>query len=1235
VSRSHAVAAHPLATLLARRILVLDGAMGTLLQRHALTEADFRGTRLADHPRALGGNNDILCLTRPDVVSAIHRAYLDAGADIVETNTFNGTAISQGDYGTAHLVHDLNVAAARLARAAADAATARDPSRPRFVAGALGPTNRTTSLSPDVADPGFRNITFDALAEAYYDQARALLAGGVDLLLVETVYDTLNAKAALDGVTRALDGCGRVVPLAISVTVVDRSGRTLSGQTVEAFWASVRHAPLLSVGINCALGAADMRPYVEVLAALADVFTSCYPNAGLPNAFGGYDDTPDDMAAVLGDFAARGWLNIVGGCCGTTPDHVRAIAAAVRDLPARVPPPRQVALVLSGLEPYTVSREANLALVGERTNITGSPAFAARVREGDLEACVAIARQQVERGANVIDINMDEALVDSEAMMTRFLNLLATEPDVARVPFMIDSSRWSVIEAALKCIQGKPVVNSISLKDGEDEFRRRAERLRRLGAAVVVMTFDEAGQADTLARKVAVAARAWRILVDELGFDPADTIIDPSVLTVGTGIEAHNGYGVAFIEAVRWIKAHLPGARTIGGISNVSFAFRGHNGVREAMHSAFLYHAIQAGLDMAIVNAGLLAVYEEIPADLLEHVEDVLLDRRPDATERLVVFAGTIAREGTSTGGPGTGDAWRSGTVSERLQHALVHGTTTHVETDAEEARIALGSALAVIEGPLMAGMNVVGDLFGAGKMFLPQVVKSARVMKKAVAVLTPYIDAEQAARGVTGAAGRILLATVKGDVHDIGKNIVGVVLGCNGYEVIDLGVMVPAERILAEARARGVDIVGLSGLITPSLDEMVHVARELEREGFAVPLLIGGATTSPTHTAVRIAPAYRGPVVHVPDASRAVGVVRQLLHPGGRDDYTVAVRAEQADLRARHGDRVPRDLLPLDEARANRFTCDWATVDIPVPSFTGVRTVDDVTVAEVAEYIDWTPLFHAWELRGAYPRILDDRVVGARARELLADARAILDRLIASAALVPRGVYGFFPAAGDGDDIVLFADETRGQVAARVPTLRQQARKSPGQPNFALADFVAPLASGRADHVGAFAVTTGHGLDAVVAAFERAHDDYSAIMARVLADRLAEALAELVHRRARRDWGYGTAEDLSVDDLIRERYRGIRPAPGYPACPDHTPKRTLWRLLDVEARAGMRLTDTSAMWPASSVSGWYLAHPGAHYFSVGLVGADQVADYAARCGITVADAQRRLAPNLGYEPGA
>jgi 5-methyltetrahydrofolate--homocysteine methyltransferase len=1220
-----------LVALLRRRIAVIDGAMGTMIQAHRLGEADFRGERFAGHVRELKGNSDVLNLTRPDVIEAIHRQYLAAGADIVETNTFTSTSISQADYGLQDLAYELNLEGARAARRAADAAMAAEPVRVRWVAGALGPTNRAASLSRDVNDPGARQVTFDQLEAAYHEQARGLLDGGVDLLLVETIFDTLNAKAALFAVQRLFDEGPRRVPLMVSVTITDRSGRTLSGQTVEAFWASVSHAPLFSIGINCALGAREMKPYVEELSSLAPVFFTCYPNAGLPNAFGGFDETPERMAADLRSFAERGWVNVVGGCCGTTPEHVRAIARAVEGLAPRVPPAPVALTRFSGLEALAIRPDTNFVNIGERTNVTGSPRFARLVLEGRYEDALAVARQQVEGGAQIIDVNMDEGMLDSEKAMTTFLNLVASEPDIARVPVMIDSSKWSVIEAGLRCVQGKSIVNSISLKEGEEAFRRQARLARRYGAGVVVMAFDEEGQATTAERKVAIATRAYRILTTEIGFPPEDVIFDPNILTVATGIEEHDDYAVAFIEATRRIKATLPGARVSGGVSNISFSFRGNKAVREAMHSAFLYHAIRAGLDMGIVNAGQLEVYEEIPRELRERVEDVLLNRRPDATERLVAFAETVRQKDRVAAEE---DAWRRGTVEERLSHALVNGIVDHVEADTEEARRKYGRPLAVIEGPLMDGMNVVGDLFGSGRMFLPQVVKSARVMKKAVAYLTPFLEAEKQAAGGQRAAARLVMATVKGDVHDIGKNIVGVVLACNNYEVVDLGVMVPADVILRTAREQGADMIGLSGLITPSLDEMVHVAREMEREGFRVPLLIGGATTSRAHTAVKIAPAYSAPVVHVLDASRAVGVVGQLRSAELRAGYDTDNRREQERLREEHRRKVAgRALIPIEEARRRRTPLEWKGYAPPRPSFLGARVLSPVPLAEIVPFIDWSPFFAAWELPGTYPRILDSPTRGAEARKLFADAERLLERIVREGRLTARAVFGFHPANAVGDDIEVYADEGRTRPLAILHTLRQQTARADGEPHQALADFVAPRETGIPDYVGGFAVTTGHGCDELVAQFERDHDDYQAILAKALADRLAEALAEKVHKLAREEWGYGRGEALDHDDLLRERYRGIRPAPGYPACPDHTLKRTLFDLLRAEEGTGIRLTESYAMMPAASVSGLYFSHPQARYFTVGPLGRDQVLDYQRRKGLALAEVERWLAPNLAYDP--
>ncbi|HET7711104.1 MAG TPA: methionine synthase [Thermoanaerobaculia bacterium] len=1209
---------------LSRRILILDGAMGTMIQRHRLDEREFRGKRFAEHPRDLKGANDLLCLTRPDIIESIHRQYLEAGADIIETNTFNAQAISLADYGLESLAYEINRSAAEIAKRAADVYSTSE--RPRFVAGALGPTNRTASLSPDVNNPSLRTVTFDELVAAYYDEARGLVDGGVDILLPETTFDTLNLKAAIFAIEKLFDDRGIRLPVMLSVTITDASGRTLSGQTVEAFWNSVAHAKALSVGINCALGASEMRPHVEELASIAPIYISCYPNAGLPNALGEYDETPQTMSALLRDFAENRWLNIVGGCCGTTPDHVRAIVAAVRDLPPRVPPRIEPHLRLSGLEPLTVRQDdagggAGFIMVGERTNVTGSPKFAQLIKAGDLEAALGIARQQIDGGANVIDINMDEGLLDSEKVMTEFLNLLATEPDVAKVPIMIDSSRWSVLEAGLKCTQGKSVVNSISLKEGEEEFRRQARLVQRYGAAVIVMAFDEQGQADTIERKIDVCSRAFRILVDELEFDPTDIIFDPNVLTVATGMEEHNEYGVAFIEAVRALKKKFPLANSSGGISNVSFSFRGNKAVREAMHAAFLYHAINAGLTMGIVNAGQLAIYEEIPPDLLVLVEDVLLNRRPDATERLIAFAETVKGSGPKEAKEA--EAWRSAPVEERLSHALVKGIVDYLEPDLEEARKRYPTALTIIEGPLMDGMNVVGTLFGSGKMFLPQVVKSARVMKKAVAWLLPYMEAEKSQSGAQGARGKVLLATVKGDVHDIGKNIVGVVLGCNNYEVLDLGVMVPAEKILDTAEAEKVDIIGLSGLITPSLDEMVHVAREMERRQIRKPLLIGGATTSKLHTALRIAPRYSAPVLHVLDASRAAGVVTSLLGEGAAPLIS-ATANEYQRLREAHQSRESDvTILPLDVARSRKPRLDYR--DTPRPAFLGVRRLD-FPLERLETFIDWSPFFATWELRGRVPQILAE----PRARELYDDARKLLHQIIEKRLLHAAGTFGFWPANSVGDDIEIYGDEARREVVAAFHTLRQQQQTASGE-NLALADFVAPKESGLADYIGGFAVTTGIGVEELVARFERDHDDYNAIMTKALADRLAEAFAEALHKEARAAW-YASDENLSNEDLIAERYRGIRPAAGYPSCPDHTEKQTLFDLLGA-GQTGMRLTESFAMLPAASVSGLYFAHPQSRYFAVGRVGKDQVEDYARRKGLSAEEIERWLAPNLAYEP--
>jgi len=1213
-----------------RRILILDGAMGTMIQSYGLGEAEFRGERFADHPRPLKGDNDLLCLTRPAVIEEIHRRFLQAGADVIETNTFNANRISQADYGLEAIVLELNREAARLARRVADACMAGDPSRRRYVAGSIGPTNRTASLSPDVNNPGLRSVTFDELVEAYAEQVRGLMEGGVDLLLPETAFDTLNLKAALYAIEDYFLGGGRRVPVIASVTIVDRSGRTLSGQTLEAFWYSIEHARPLAVGLNCSLGAEEMRPHVEELARLADCYVAVYPNAGLPNAFGQYDETPERMARTLGEFARAGWVNLIGGCCGTTPEHIAAIAGAVRESPPRRWRRRPRPSRFSGLEPLRIEGGVNFVMVGERTNVTGSPRFAKLIKRGDLAEAVAIARHQVQGGAHALDVNMDEAMIDAEAMMTQFLRLIAAEPDIARVPVMIDSSKWSVIEAGLRCLQGKSIVNSISLKEGEGVFKTHALRARRFGAGVVVMAFDERGQADTTERRVEICRRAYRILVDELGYDPSDIIFDVNVFPVGTGLEEHRRNAISFIEATRLIKAELPGCKVSGGISNLSFSFRGNDCVRGALHAAFLYHALQAGLDMGIVNAGVLDLYEAIPPELLTLVEDVLLDRRPEATERLIDYAQRTRGEGRGER-PETTEAWRQASVEERLKHALVQGIDEYVVEDTEEARGRYGDPLRVIEGPLMDGMNVVGELFGSGKMFLPQVVKSARVMKKAVAYLEPFMEAKRAGAAETRGAGRVVLATVKGDVHDIGKNIVGVVLRCNNYDVIDLGVMAPAETILAEARRCGADLVGLSGLITPSLEEMIHVAAEMERQGFRLPLLIGGATTNRLHTAVKIAPAYGGPTLHVPDASRAVTVTQKLLDPVGRASFIGRSAEEYAALRRSYeARREPLEVIALEEARSRRL--EAATPVTGPAEGWGVRAFRDEPLETIARYIDWSPFFHAWELKGVFPAIMDHPRWGRRARELYDDARRLLDRLMTERWLRADGVFGLFPANSVGDDVEVYADPTRESVRTTFHFLRQQVLRNGDRPCRCLADYVAPRGADGPDVLGVFAVTAGHGERERAERFAADHDDYHAIMVKALADRLAEAFAELLHQRARETWA-GVRETLSVEDLIAERYSGIRPAPGYPACPDHTEKRLIWELLDVEGVAGIRLTETFAMLPAASVSGFYFVRSGAKYFDVGKIGRDQVLDYARRKGMSALEIERWLAPALAYVP--
>ena len=1213
--------------LATRRILVLDGAMGSLLQGYDLQEEDFRGDEFRDHPSDLKGNNDLLSLTRPDVIGEVHRAFLDAGADIIETNSFTSTSISQADYGLEDRARDISFAAARVAVEQARAAST--PEKPRFVAGSIGPTNRTLSISPDVSDPTFRNLTFDELKISYVEQVEGLLDGEVDLLLAETSFDTLNLKAALLAIEEVLHARKIRVPVMLSGTITDKSGRTLSGQTIEAFWRSVEHAQPFSVGLNCALGADEMRPYVETLSDISTSLVSCYPNAGLPNAFGGYDETPEQTAGVLHEYAKNGWLNIVGGCCGTTPDHVNAIREAVEGLPARRPPGTDGFTHLSGLEPFTLRPETGFSMIGERTNVTGSRKFARLIKSEDYESALEVALDQVRGGANLIDVNMDEGMLDSEQAMTTFLNLLATEPEVARVPIMVDSSKWSVIEAGLKCVQGKGVVNSISLKEGEEVFREQAQKIRQYGAAVVVMAFDEEGQAATVERKVEICQRAYRILTEELDFPATDIIFDPNILAIATGIEEHNGYGAAFIEATREIKRLCPGAHVSGGVSNLSFSFRGNDAVREAIHAVFLFHATKAGLDMGIVNAGQLALYEEIPKDLLELVEDVVLNRRDDATERLISFAETVKSEGKTRV---EDDSWRQGSVEERLSHALVKGIVDHIEDDTEEARQKSARPLEVIEGPLMSGMKIVGDLFGAGKMFLPQVVKSARVMKRAVAYLEPFMEKEKEGDSSAQSQDKILLATVKGDVHDIGKNIVGVVLGCNNYNVIDLGVMVSSEEILRTAREQDVDVVGLSGLITPSLDEMVHVARELSREGFEVPLLIGGATTSRQHTAVKVAPGYEQPTVHVADASRAVGVVSSLLSAEKLPAFREENAKEQAQIRERHEERRARPLVSQEQARKNRPIIEWKQEDIATPPFLGSRVIEDRPLAELIPYIDWTFFFHAWELRGKYPAILDDPKVGESARELFENGQELLAQIQERKELRARGVYGFWPAQSEGDDLVLFADETRKRELARFPMLRQQETKFEGQKVYrCLADYVAPRESGLPDYVGAFAVTAGIGAGDLAENYERENDDYRAILVKALADRLAEAFAENLHQQVRREW-YAPEESLENADLIAESYRGIRPAFGYPACPDHSEKSTLFELLEAD-RAGMALTESFAMTPAASVSGLYLGHPETRYFQLGAIEKDQVEAYARRKGMSTSEAEAWLRPNLAYDP--
>ncbi len=1204
--------------------------MGTMIQNHRLAESDYRGARFANVSRDVKGNNDLLSLTQPHIILDIHRAYLAAGADLIETNTFNANAPSLADYGMEALATEINVAAARLAREAVDEFNRATPAKPRWVVGVLGPTNKTASISPDVNDPGFRNITFDALVAAYTESTQGLIEGGVDLILIETIFDTLNAKAAIFAVLAEFDRRGQRLPIMISGTITDQSGRTLTGQTPEAFWNSVRHAEPLSVGLNCALGAKLMRPYIEELAKVANVFVSAHPNAGLPNPLSetGYDETPAYTASLLGEFAASGFVNLIGGCCGTTPEHVQAMVQAVANLSPRPVPVIRPALRLAGLEPLTIDDESLFVNVGERTNVTGSKAFARLVLAGNYTEALSVARQQVENGAQIIDVNMDEAMLDSEHAMSTFLNLLAAEPDIARVPIMIDSSKWTLIEAGLKCMQGKCIVNSISLKAGEDEFRQQARLARRYGAAVIVMAFDEQGQADTLARRIALCQRSYDILTKELRFPAEDIVFDPNIFALATGLEEHNAYGIDFIDATRWIKQHLPNAKVSGGVSNLSFSFRGNDTVREAMHSAFLYQAIKAGMTMGIVNAGQLTVYQDIPADLLERVEDVIFNRRPDATERLVSFANSVKGKKKSE----VEDiAWRNAAVRERLTHALVHGITNWIVEDTEAMRLECTRPIEVIEGPLMDGMNVVGDLFGAGKMFLPQVVKSARVMKQAVAHLIPFIEAEKQRVGDKKPKGKIVIATVKGDVHDIGKNIVAVVLQCNNYEVVNLGVMVPVQQILQVAREENADIIGLSGLITPSLEEMSHVAKEMEREGLRIPLLIGGATTSRVHTAVKIAPFYSGATVYVADASRSVGVCSNLLSTDQREPYLATLRADQERIRNQHAGKKGPAMVSLASARANAFKDDW-TVNRPViPIKLGRHVFKDHDLATIAPYIDWSPFFQTWGLAGSYREILGDTAVGAAARSVFADAKDMLERIVEERWVRASGIVVLLPAASEGDDIELYTDETRSQVAMTWHNLRQQTLKEADRFNLCLADFVAPKGSGVRDYAGAFAVTAGIGLEERVRAFEAANDDYNAIMVKALADRLAEAFAEHLHEVVRKSlWGYAADEKLSNTALIGEKYRGIRPAPGYPACPDHTEKGRLFDLLDA-SEIDMSLTENFAMLPAASVAGFYLAHPKAHYFAVGKIDRDQTEDYARRKEMELASAERWLAPALAY----
>ncbi len=1221
--------------LLNERILVLDGAMGTMIQSYKLSEEDFRADRFKDHPHDLKGDNDLLSITQPKVIKEIHRTYFEAGADIIETNTFNANSISQGDYKLEHLAYELNYQSAKIAVEVAEEFRKKQPDKPRFVAGALGPTNRTLSLSPNVNDPGYRAVTFDYMMKTYYEQTKGLVDGGVDILLIETIYDTLNGKAAIYAIQEYLNQTNKKIPIMISGTIVDLSGRTLSGQTTAAFWVSVSHSKnILSVGLNCSLGAKQMRPFIEELSNIVPHYISIYPNAGLPNEMGEYDETPNVTSSILKEYGESGFYNIVGGCCGTTPEHIKYIADIVREIKPRKIPQIKPYLKLSGLEPVIIHPETNFVNVGERTNVTGSKKFANLILSGDFEGALAIARNQVDGGAQILDINMDEGLLNSEEAMVKFINLLSVEPDIAKLPIMIDSSRWSVIEEGLKCLQGKGIVNSISLKEGEEVFKDHARKVLQYGAAVIVMAFDENGQADSYERKIEVCKRAYKILTEEVGFPPQDIVFDPNVLTVATGIEEHNNYAVDYIETTRWIKQNLPLVKVSGGVSNISFSFRGNNLVREAMHSAFLYHAIKAGMDMGIVNAGQLEIYEEIPKDLLTLVEDVLLNRRSDATERLVEFAETVKQKGKEEVKK---DEWRNASVQERLKHALIKGIVDYIEEDTEEARKFFSKPIEVIEGPLMAGMNVVGDLFGSGKMFLPQVVKSARVMKKAVAYLIPYIEEEKFASNDTREVGKVLMATVKGDVHDIGKNIVGVVLGCNNYKVVDLGVMVPTDKILQTAIDEKVDVIGLSGLITPSLDEMVHVAKEMERRGFSLPLLIGGATTSRMHTAVKIAPNYSGAIIHVLDASRSVPVVSNLVNPDKsiKENFISETKQEYTKLRESHlKRREEKKYLTIEKARENKLKTDWEKIQIVKPDKSGVTVLQDYPLEKIREYIDWTPFFLTWELKGKYPAIFKNEKYGTEAKKIYDDANELLDKIIKEKLLKANGVFGLFPANTVAfDDIEIYTDETRKGVNRVLHTLRSQSEKSDGLPNLALSDFIAPKESGIKDYIGAFAVTSGIGTDELVRKYEHDHDDYNSIMVKAIADRFAEAFAEHLHQLVRKKyWGYAPEEEFSNEELVKESYQGIRPAPGYPAQPDHTEKQIIFDLLDAEKNSCIKLTESLAMYPAASVSGLYFAHPQSKYFNVGKIGKDQILDYHRRKGMSLEEVERWLGPILNYD---